>query len=145
MDEKVFYLLIAGSRKFLDYLLFCQIVDFCLQSLIQQGYRIVIVSGGAKGTDSMAERYGKDREYEVKVFLADWNRFGNSAGFVRNREMHQYISQFRHRACLCFWSITENSRGTKQNFSLAMGKTQLEVYDFRKKRFLTGSEIMEHS
>lgn len=145
MKEKVFYLLIVGSRNFHDYELFCRVTDYLLQELIKHGYRIVIISGGAKGADSMAEQYAKDRGYDIKVFKADWNKFGKSAGYIRNREMHQYIARFEKKACLCFWSVAENSSGTRQNFELAMDKTPLEVYDFRRKRFLTHQEISDYS
>jgi len=44
-----------------------------------------MVSGGAKGADTLAELYAKDRQVRgLSVFMAQWERFGKSAGFIRN-------------------------------------------------------------
>jgi len=44
-----------------------------------------IVSGGAKGADTFAEQYAKDRQVRgYSVFVAQWEKFGRPAGYVRN-------------------------------------------------------------
>jgi uncharacterized protein YeaO (DUF488 family) len=112
--DNAFYLLVAGSRGFNDYPLLKEKLDYLLQN--QSGKEIHIVSGGAKGADTMAEWYAKKRGYQMHVFPADWNRFGKSAGYRRNEQMHQFISQFPKRGCVCFWD--GESKGTQHNFKL---------------------------
>lgn len=42
---------------------------------------------------------------------------GNGAGYVRNREMHSYISTHADRGVIAFWD--GSSKGTAQSFALA--------------------------
>lgn len=117
--EAYFYCLVAGSRTYCDYLEFENIMDKMLQKQVEAGNHIVIVSGGAKGTDSMAEVYADKRGYEKKIFQADWDKYGRAAGYRRNEDMHLFICApvDRKRACICFWD--GSSKGTKHNFELA--------------------------
>ena len=78
---------------------------------------IEIVSGGASGTDAMAERYAHDHGYSLQIFPAEWSRYGKRAGYVRNREMHSYISTFTDRGVIAFWD--GSSRGTAQSLALS--------------------------
>lgn len=81
-------LLVAGSRNYYDYEEFSDIMNF-----IHKKYNITeIVSGGAHGADSLAERWSKKNDISIKIFKADWNMYGKSAGFIRNTEMHNYFS-----------------------------------------------------
>jgi hypothetical protein len=47
----------------------------------------VVVSGGARGVDSLAARFASQRGLDVVEFFADWDAHGRSAGFLRNRVM----------------------------------------------------------
>lgn len=114
----MFYLLVVGSRTFTDYDLMCTKLDHLLSRYTEMCVPICIVSGGARGADQLAERYAKDHDYQLEVFPADWNKYGKSAGYRRNREMHRYISQMnRSCGCVAFWD--GQSRGTAHNFKLA--------------------------
>ena len=62
------------------------------------------------------------------VFPADWEKFGKSAGYRRNFQMHEYIASFPKRECVCFWD--GKSKGTAHNFKLAEDfNMKLEVFD----------------
>lgn len=76
---------IAGSRHFNDYALFCAVVDKYL-SRIRYEYALIILSGHCSGTDLMAERYAKENGFGLEVFPADW-RLGRKAGPLRNKRM----------------------------------------------------------
>lgn len=108
-----FYLLIAGSRDFENYELLKQYTDYALRNRTEH---IVIVSGGARGADALAKQYAYEKDYEYLEFCANWATFGKSAGYIRNEEMHKFISQFENRGALYFWD--GESRGTAQNFDL---------------------------
>ena len=63
-----FYLLIAGSRNFEDYRLLKEITDYTLRN---RNENIVIVSGGARGADTLAKQYAYEKQYEYLEFKAD--------------------------------------------------------------------------
>lgn len=63
-----FYLLIAGSRNFEDYELLKQYTDYALRN---RNENIVIVSGGARGADTLAKQYAYEKQYEYLEFKAD--------------------------------------------------------------------------
>lgn len=108
----MFFCLVVGSRTFNDYEKMEKTLDYFLSN--QED--VCIVSGGAKGADSLAEEYAKKHCYPLMIFPADWSK-GNSAGYVRNTKMHEFIAQFEHRGCVAFWD--GKSHGTAHNFELA--------------------------
>lgn len=127
MDNK-FYLLIAGSRSFNNFSLLARVCDKFIQRKASNK-EIIIIEGGAKGTDSLAKRYARERKYECVEFSAEWDKFGKTAGFRRNKEMHDYINSYPNRACICFWD--GKSKGTAHNFDLARkNETPLLIYNF---------------
>ena len=47
----------------------------------------VVVHGGARGADRIAGAAAEILGHEVKVFRADWNKYGKAAGILRNLQM----------------------------------------------------------
>ena len=111
--SEYFFCLVVGSRTFDDYSLMERKLD---RLLSMQDGKVVIVSGGAKGADSLAERYAREKGYMMTVFSADWSK-GKSAGYTRNVKMHEFISHADRRGCVAFWK--DGSKGTAHNFELA--------------------------
>jgi hypothetical protein len=109
-----FYCLVVGSRGFTDRGLMFHTLDYVLGDYLP---RVTIVSGGAKGADSFAKEYADFRDLKYKEFPADWDRYGKSAGFRRNEEMHKFIAQYEYRGVVAFWD--GSSAGTKHNFTLS--------------------------
>ncbi len=121
----MFYCIVAGSRTFSDYSLLSQ----KLNTFLANQETITIISGGAKGADTLAKRYAIEHNLPYKEFLPNWNANGKSAGFLRNRQMHAFASQFENRGCVCFWD--GKSRGTSHNFQLAKEfRTPIRVVRF---------------
>lgn len=88
---------IIGSRSISDY-------GFVSNEL--QKYTIThIVSGGARGVDTLAERYAKDNNIPRTVYKPDWKRYGKAAGPIRNRTIVDDVERV-----IAFWDGT--SRGT---------------------------------
>lgn len=108
-----FFCLVVGSRSFNDY----DLMKTKLDNLLSQQEDVTIVSGGAKGADSLAEKYARENNFDLKVFPAKWKEYGRSAGFIRNEEMHKFISQKEKRGVVAFWD--GESKGTEHSFSLA--------------------------
>ena len=86
--------IIAGGRTFNDYDLLCK---FCNKALSLQT-EIEIVSGTANGADKLGEKYANENGYSIKQFPADWDKYGKSAGYIRNEEMAKYAD-----ALIAFW------------------------------------------
>ncbi len=71
-----------------------------------------IVSGGARGADSLARRYAQLRGIKLTEFLPDWKTLGRSAGILRNIKIIDSAERV-----VAFWNGT--SRGTKHAISYA--------------------------
>lgn len=84
-EEKPSYRLgIVGSRTFTSYSKFKKLVGSYIEA---NGIPSCIVSGGAKGADSLAERYAKENKIRMQIFLPEWNKYGKKAGLMRNTDI----------------------------------------------------------
>ena len=119
--ENSFKVIIAGSRTFSSLDKLTQICDH----LLQNRENIEIVSGHAKGADQLGEQFAHLKCYSLKIFPAQWNKYGKSAGFKKNAEMSEYAD-----ALIAFWD--EKSKGTRHMIDLAksMG-LNVKVHLFR--------------
>ena len=116
--KQTFKVIVAGGRDFGDYGLLCQTCDRML-SQKHQTHDIVIISGTARGADTLGERYAQERGYAIERFPADWEHAGKSAGFIRNAQMASIAD-----ALIAFWD--GQSRGTAHMIELAR-KHELQV------------------
>lgn len=78
-----------------------------------------IVSGGAKGVDSVAASYAKENNIKCTVFLPDYDQFGKAATFIRNDEIVKNSD-----GVLAIWD--EESKGTLYTINKAK-KENLKV------------------
>jgi len=116
--KQKFKVIIAGGREFNDYGLLCQTCDRML-SQKQRTHSIVIVSGTARGADTLGERYAQERGYSIEQYPADWEHAGKAAGLIRNAQMASVAD-----ALIAFWD--GQSRGTAHMIELAR-KHELQV------------------
>jgi len=92
---------IAGSRNFNDY-------DYMKSQL--NTYNITyIISGGAKGADTLAEKYAKENNIPIEIIKPEWNLYGKKAGIIRNEIMLKKLG--KKDLAIFFWD--NNSPGTK--------------------------------
>ena len=105
---------VVGSRTFTDYNYLVQKLDELIFGYeeFRNVHEFEIVSGGARGADNLAELYAWFRHYPLKVFPADWNKHGRSAGYLRNKEIVNYSD-----IVVAFWD--GQSKGTKHSINLA--------------------------
>lgn len=121
-------LIIAGGRDFSNYKMLSEYTDHFINTVIQAsietGYfktnKIIIVSGHARGADALGERYAKERGYELKTFPADWNKYGKSAGYIRNKQMSKYGNSL-----IAFWD--GKSKGTSHMIDLILAENLLSI------------------
>ena len=64
-----------------------------------------IVSGGAKGIDTLAAQYAREKGIALTEFLPDYARYGRGAPIVRNKQIVEYADEV-----LAFWD--GKSKGT---------------------------------
>lgn len=74
-----------------------------------------IIHGGARGADTMGETVAERFSLRTTNFRAQWSRYGNSAGIIRNREM----IKAKPDLVLAFHNDIENSKGTKDMIKIA--------------------------
>jgi len=112
-----FKVIIAGSRGFSNYKL---LRDKCNEYLRnkRKEYNIIIISGGARGADTLGEKYAQDEGFSLEVFPANWNKFGKSASFRRNEQMAEVAD-----ALIAFWD--GKSHGTKHMIEIMENKNLL--------------------
>lgn len=81
--------IIAGSRT-------CPEKDLTLfekvSGILRNLENIEIVSGTARGADRFGEWLASECGYELTKFPADWDKYGKSAGYIRNKEMAEYAT-----------------------------------------------------
>ena len=51
----------------------------------------LLITGGARGADTMAEQWAHTNEVETSVWPADWDSQGKAAGRIRNRQMLDFL------------------------------------------------------
>tara|TARA_Y100000592_G_C5284360_1_gene227777 strand:- start:66 stop:425 length:360 start_codon:yes stop_codon:yes gene_type:complete len=107
MGHKV---IIAGGRDFKATPHHVKTVNTLIKKL--NTWDVEIVSGGARGADKFGEDFAKTFNLPLRVFPADWDRYGKSAGYRRNAEMAEYATHL-----IAFWD--GSSRGTKHMIDLA--------------------------
>lgn len=116
-------LIIAGSRWFDNFRFISEKLDYYTQNL----YEITVISGccdvgkltferpdGTKvyGVDGMGERWAEDNGLYCDYYPANWTKFGNSAGPIRNREMGLVATH-----CIVFPGT--RSKGSKSMIEIA--------------------------
>lgn len=71
-----------------------------------------IVSGGAWGMDKSGEFFAAKYNLNCVVFEADWKKYGNKAGPIRNKEMADYadIALVIHKGTKGSLNMIENMR-----------------------------------
>jgi hypothetical protein len=109
--------IVAGSRDIVDY-------EIVKSAIVSSGFQInEIVSGGARGVDTLGERYAKENNILFVVFPANWDLYGKKAGYLRNAEMAKYAN-----GLIAVWDGV--SKGTGHMIDLAQ-KNNLQVYIHR--------------
>ena len=70
-----------------------------------------IVSGGARGVDTVAKRYAQNKGIKITEFLPNYKRYGRAAPLKRNEEIAAYSD-----ALIAFWD--GSSKGTEYTVKL---------------------------
>ena len=101
---------IVGSRTFKDYAYLATILEPYFIALSSENLKII--SGGARGADTLAENYAENNGLECTIFKPDWDKYGKAAGFIRN----QFIVD-NSDIIIAFWN--GESKGTRDTIDKA--------------------------
>jgi hypothetical protein len=104
--------IIAGSR---DGVAFEDVVHGVMKFEQLHGKITEVVSGRARGADLIGEEYAAIHGLKVKMFPAEWDRFGKKAGSIRNAQMGDYAD-----GLVAVW--VGGSRGTWNMIQYARSK-----------------------
>jgi len=101
--------LVCGSRDVTNYM---AVED----AITESGYVITkLISGAARGVDSLAVQWAKDNNIPYEEFPADWEKYGRKAGYLRNEEMVNKAD-----AVIAVWDGV--SKGTGHSITIASKK-----------------------
>lgn len=118
--------IIAGGRDFNNY----YVLEEVLNSF--KGFIDEVVSGDARGADTLGARWSTYNNIHVKHFPADWDYYGHAAGFIRNIEMAEYAD-----AAICFWD--GKSKGTEHMIkTMKLHKKPYKVFNYNGEKIMEG-------
>ena len=81
-----------------------------------------IITGDARGVDTHAKIYARRNNIPYRIYHANWEFFGRSAGWRRNNRMAQ---DFPDAQVIAFWD--GKSPGTKQWFTICEDHEMLPI------------------
>jgi hypothetical protein len=127
--------IIAGDREIKD-------IKLIEKAVKKSGFDITeVVSGAARGVDTLGEDWAKSKSIPIKRFPADWNnlkadgavikvnsygkKYNVNAGFARNEEMAKYAD------ALIAIQTNGPTSGTQSMIKLAK-KYKLKIYIYEK-------------
>lgn len=105
-------LAVVGSRTLKDYdLLVCYLNEYFHASCSNY---TSIISGGAEGTDKLAEKYATLNKIPIEIIKPDYNKYsGKVAPIMRNKVIVENASNI-----ICFWDLS--SKGTRSVIDYAV-------------------------
>ena len=127
-------IIIAGGRNFNDFNLLRKETNRIIKMIVSTKIPkecVTVISGGARGADVLGEKYAEMYGIKLHKIPANWERYGNMAGYIRNREMAKFAAGIdeegdRPRGVLiAFWD--GQSHGTKHMIETAKN-LKLDVY-----------------
>lgn len=100
--------LVCGSREWSDV---CAIMNE-LKALPND---TILVHGDCRGADAHAGSIALTLGFTVRVYPADWTRYGKIAGPIRNHEMleKEHVKEESIDLVLAFHNDIKNSKGTR--------------------------------
>lgn len=104
---------IVGSRHFTDK----EALDLAMKKHVaQHGLPVLVVSGGAKGADSLGKAWAKRHGVKTLILKPDWKRLGKGAGLARNPDIV--------KECNFMIAFPSKSKGSGTQHSMALAAAQ---------------------
>jgi len=100
---------IVGGRDFSDYNLLSKVLDEFKEN--QSNQITTMISGGAKGADTLGKQWAEENNIQTLIFKAEWQIYGRGAGPIRNKKIIENAD-----FVLAFWD--GKSRGTANSINI---------------------------
>ena len=108
--------IVADGRDFADYAYLKEKLDEVFASLGDlDSHPIEIISGMAKGADTLGIRYAEEHKLTMVLSPANWKKYHRMAGILRNMNMLVTATHL-----VAFWD--GKSHGTKHMIEIAKAK-----------------------
>lgn len=116
--DDLYWIAVVGSRDYTDVNAIYTNLKYLTDKLIEHGVikcltDVVIISGKAKGVDSIGRQFGIDNDMTTINILPDWDQYNKRAGFLRNENI------IRHANRVVAFRLN-NSRGTSNSIQHAV-------------------------
>lgn len=158
-DKTRFYLIISGDKDFTQSSfvpvvvneqvslmeaqdVVARLTDGMLKSRVENKFEIIVNCGDNQGADLMANIYANSRQYECKTFKADWDNYGNKAGYLRNQSLFTHVGLHEHKGGVIFWDGEDSYTRNLIFLGWEYG-VPLRVFNYKLKRWLKKDEIEE--
>lgn len=132
-------ILVCGGRHFEYYNILSMVLNQIIGEYVPAEDEVEVVSGGCAGTDKLAEKYAQENNYILKVFPAEWSKYGKAAGPIRNQQMVDYIKD-KNSIVVAFTSV--NTKGTRHTMQQAQ-KYNIPVFEIPYEMFEEAVELYE--
>ena len=99
-------LAVIGSRGFDNYELVEKVLNEYKDKVT------LVISGGAKGADTLGEQWAKNNNINTLIYPAEWEKYGKRAGHIRNTDIINSCE-----FCIAFWD--GKSAGTQDSIKKA--------------------------
>lgn len=109
-------ILVCGGRAYHDRDWVFNVLD-----TVHSMYKVTcVIQGGARGADSLGQRWAEANRIPCQQFDADWDTHGRAAGFIRNEEM---LTKGRPNMVVAF----PGGPGTRNMIKLASNSNRTEL------------------
>ena len=117
--------IVADGRDFADYAYLKEKLDEVFASLGDlDSHPIEIISGMAKGADTLGIRYAEEHKLTMVLSPANWKKYPRMAGILRNMNMLVTATHL-----VAFWD--GKSHGTKHMIEIAKAKgISVWIFDY---------------
>lgn len=108
-------ILICGDRNWKDR----EEIRRILKILLEEQPDFILIEGGARGADTIAKEEAKVlgiSDDRILEFPAEWDKFGKSAGVIRNRQM---LDEGKPDLVIGLHNDLSKSKGTKDMITIA--------------------------
>lgn len=124
-----FNVVIFGGRDFTDYPIlkmacYNAFACFPLMNLFEEA---VLISGTARGADTLGERFANHLGLPIRRFKPDWDKYKKRAGLIRNQEMADVAV-----LAIGFWDGSSTGTAHMINYCKKT-ETMLLVFDYKGK------------
>lgn len=120
-------ILVSGTRTYNNKELIRKLIEYYTSP--QFGDKFLVINGAARGADRLSTEVAKELGVPWKEYPADWDRYKNGAGPLRNKQM---LAEAKPDLLLAFVDDPVSSSGTANMILQAIfAGISIEIYSER--------------